>query len=105
MYIGNIMLLVLNLPLVGIWVQFLRVPYRILFPAIFLLCVIGSYAGNKNLFDVWVMIAFGIVGFLLRKGKYELAPFALAFVLGPMLEQTLRQSLIIANGNPAVFFS
>ena len=104
MYIGNVMLLVLNLPLIGIWIQFIKIPYRVLLPVIFLLCVIGSFSGNMRMFDVWVMIAFGVLGFLLRKRNYELAPFALAFVLGPMLEQALRQSLIIARGNPLVFF-
>ena len=67
MYIGNVMLLILNLPLVGIWVQFLKLPYKILFPIIFLLCVIGSYAANLNMFDVWVMIGFGILGFLVKE--------------------------------------
>jgi putative tricarboxylic transport membrane protein len=103
MYIGNVMLLILNLPLVGLWVQFLRLPYKILFPIIFLLCVIGSYAANLNMFDVWVMIGFGILGFLLRKRHYELGPFTLALVLGPILEQSLRQSLIMADMNPMVF--
>jgi len=104
MYIGNFMLLILNLPLMSIWVQFLRIPYYILFPVIFLLCVIGSYSANLNMFDVWVMIGFGILGFLLRKRNYELAPFALALVLGPILEQSLRQSLIMVHQNPMDFF-
>jgi putative tricarboxylic transport membrane protein len=103
MYIGNVMLLILNLPLVGIWVQFLKVPYKILFPIIFLLCVIGSYSANLNMFDVWVMIGFGILGFLLRKRHYELGPFALALVLGPIMEQSLRQSLIMADMSPIIF--
>jgi putative tricarboxylic transport membrane protein len=103
LYIGNVMLLVLNLPLVGIWVQFLKLPYRILFPLIFLLCVIGSYSANQNLFDVWVMIGFGILGYFLRKRKYELGPFILAVVLGPMFEQALRQSLIMSPDNPFIF--
>ncbi len=105
MYIGNVMLLILNLPLVGIWVQFLRLPYKILFPIIFLLCVIGSYSANLNMFDVWVMVGFGILGFLLRKRHYELGPFTLALVLGPIFEQSLRQSLIMANMNPMVFMT
>jgi putative tricarboxylic transport membrane protein len=105
MYIGNVMLLILNLPLVGLWVQFLRIPYIILFPLIFLLCVIGSYSANLNMFDVWVMIGFGILGFLLRKRKYELGPFALALVLGPLMEQSLRQSLIMANMSASIFFT
>jgi putative tricarboxylic transport membrane protein len=105
MYIGNIMLLVLNLPLIGIWVQFLKIPYRILFPFIFLMCAIGSYTSNSNIFDVWVMIGFGVLGYCLRKLRYELAPFILALVLGPMFEQALRQSLIISKADPSIFFT
>ena len=105
MYVGNFMLLVLNLPLIGLWVQFLRIPYWILFPIIFLLCAIGSYSSNTNIFDVWTMIGFGVVGYFLRKMKYELSPFILALVLGPMLEQSLRQSLIISNQNPLIFIT
>jgi len=104
MYLGNIMLLILNLPLVGVWVQFLRIPYKFLFPIIFLLCVVGSYSANLNIFDVWVMIGFGILGFLLRKRNYELGPFALALILGPLLEQSLRQSIIMENMNLMIFF-
>jgi putative tricarboxylic transport membrane protein len=105
MYVGNLMLLVLNLPLIGIWVQFLKIPYRILFPLIFLMCAIGSYTSNSNMFDVWVMIGFGVLGYCLRKLRYELAPFILALVLGPMFEQALRQSLIISRGDPSIFFT
>ena len=104
MYIGNVMLLVLNLPLIFLWVQFLKIPSYILFPVIFLLCVIGSYSANLNMFDVWAMIGFGLLGFFLRKRQYELAPFALSLVLGPLMEQALRQSLIMAHGSPMIFF-
>ncbi|MEK7837405.1 MAG: tripartite tricarboxylate transporter permease, partial [candidate division NC10 bacterium] len=103
LYVGNVMLLVLNLPLVGLWVQLLRVPYRILFPIILLLTVIGTYSINHNIFDVWVMIGFGLAGYVLRKLDYELAPLVLALVLGPLLEQALRQSLIMSSGSPAIF--
>ncbi|MGE5511666.1 MAG: tripartite tricarboxylate transporter permease [Bacteroidota bacterium] len=103
MYLGNVMLLILNLPLIGLWVQLLRVPYRILFPLILLLSVVGSYAANKNVFDLWVMLGFGIGGYLLRKMEYELAPFAFAMVLAPQLEQALRQSLIMSHNNPIIF--
>jgi len=103
MYLGNIMLLVLNLPLIGLWVQLLRVPYRILFPLILLLSVVGSYAANKNVFDLWVMLGFGAGGYVLRKLGYELAPFAFAMVLAPQLEQALRQSLIMSRNNPMIF--
>lgn len=105
MYLGNFMLLILNLPLINVWVRLLRVPYWALFPLIFLLCVIGSYSANQNMFDVWVMIAFGVIGFLLRKRRYELGPFVLAVVLGPMIESSLRQSLIMSKGNPSIFIS
>ncbi len=103
LYVGNVMLLVLNLPMVGLWVQLLRVPYRILFPIILLLTVIGTYSINHNIFDVWVMIGFGLAGYVLRKLDYELAPLVLALVLGPLLEQALRQSLIMSSGSPAIF--
>ena len=103
MYLGNVMLLILNLPLIGLWVQLLRVPYRILFPLILLLSVVGSYAANKNVFDLWIMLGFGVGGYLLRRLGYELAPFAFAMVLSPQLEQALRQSLIMSHNNPIIF--
>jgi putative tricarboxylic transport membrane protein len=103
MYLGNVMLLILNLPLIGVWVQLLRVPYRILFPLVLLLAVVGSYAANKNIFDLWVMLGFGVAGYLLRKLDYELAPFAFAMVLTPQLEQAFRQSLIMSGNNPTIF--
>jgi putative tricarboxylic transport membrane protein len=98
MYIGNMFLLVLNLPLIGIWVQVLRVPYRILFPLILLFCLIGTYAVNNSTFELLIMILFGVLGYLLRKLGYESAPLVLAVVLGPMLEQNLRQSLLLSRG-------
>jgi putative tricarboxylic transport membrane protein len=105
MYIGNAMLLVLNLPLIPLWVQLLKVPYRILFPLILLFCLIGAYSINSNGFDVLVMVIFGIVGYLFRKFEYEAAPLILAFVLGPLLELNLRQSLILSSGSFLIFFS
>ncbi len=105
MYVGNVILLILNLPLIGIWVQFLRIPYRILFPLILLLAVVGTYATNTNIFDVWVMIGFGVLGYLLVKLKYELGPFILALVLGPLFEQSLRQSLIMSSQNVLIFLT
>jgi putative tricarboxylic transport membrane protein len=96
MYIGNVLLLVLNLPLVGLWAQLLRVPYRVLFPVVLLLCVVGSYSANRNVFDLWVMLVFGVGGYLLRKLEYDLAPFVIAFVLAPLLEQSLRQALVMS---------
>jgi putative tricarboxylic transport membrane protein len=105
MYIGNIMLVILNLPLVGLWVKILRVPYVILFPLIFLFCLVGSYTLNNNVVDVYVMVVFGIIGYLIRKVDYPLAPFILAFILGPQFEKYLSQSLIIGDGNPMIFLS
>ncbi|PKN67905.1 MAG: transporter [Deltaproteobacteria bacterium HGW-Deltaproteobacteria-15] len=105
MYVGNVLLLILNLPLIGLWVRILKIPYRILFPLILLFCLIGVYTINGNVFDIFVMILFGIVGYGLRKAEYEPAPLVLAFVLGPMLEQNLRQALILSDGSARVFFT
>ena len=103
MYIGNIMLLVLNLPLIGLWVQVLKVPYRILFPLILLFCLIGVYSIGNSIFDIYVMIAFGVLGYLMRKLGYEPAPLVLAFVLGPMMENNLRKALILSDGSFSIF--
>ena len=105
MYVGNIMLLLLNLPLIGIWVRILKIPYKILFPLIIMFCLIGVYSVNNSMLDVFLMIIFGVVGYLMRKFDYEAAPLILAFILGPMLEDALRQSLIISNGSFAIFFN
>ena len=105
MYVGNGMLLLLNLPMIGIWVQVLKIPYRILFPLILLFCLIGAYSINNSVADVLIMIFFGIVGYLMRKFEYEGAPLILAYVLGPMLEISLRQSLTISSGSFAIFFT
>lgn len=106
MFIGNGMLLVLNLPLIGMWVQVLKIPYRILFPLILLFCLIGSYSVNNNIFDVALMLAFGALGYLMRKLKYdELAPMVLAFVLGPIFETSLRNSLLLSDGSFLIFIT
>ena len=105
MYVGNVMLLFLNLPLIGMWVKVLKVPYRILMPLILLFCLIGSYSVNNNVVEVFIMIFFGIVGYLLRKLDYEEAPLILAFILGPLLEQSFRQSLVISSGEFSIFFT
>jgi putative tricarboxylic transport membrane protein len=104
MYIGNGMLLILNLPLIGLWVKVLRVPYGILFPLILLFCVIGAYAGNFSLMDINVMIFFGLIGYLMRKTGFEPAPLVFAYILCPMWEEAFRQSLIISYGDMFVFF-
>jgi putative tricarboxylic transport membrane protein len=105
MYIGNVMLLVLNLPLIGMWVQLLRLPYNILFPMILLFTVVGVFASSNNVFDLYVMIAFGILGYLARKLGYEAAPLVLAFVLGAIMENKLRTALIISAGDLTTFFT
>jgi putative tricarboxylic transport membrane protein len=102
MYVGNVMLLLLNLPLIGLWVQLLRVPYAILFPLVLLFSVIGVYGVAGNIWDVVIMIAFGAVGYAMRKLAYEPAPLVLAFVLGRMAEESIRQSLLMSRGSLAI---
>jgi TctA family transporter len=103
MWIGNLMLVVLNLPLVGVWVRFLRIPYRLMFPAIVGFCCIGTYTINSNMFDAFVMAFFTLFGYLCLKLDCEPAPLILGFVLGPMMEENLRRSLLISRGDPSVF--
>jgi len=105
MYIGNVMLLILNLPLIGLWVKILKIPYPILFPLILLFCLIGCYSLNNNVVEIMIMILFGIVGFLMKKFEYEGAPLILAFVLSPLMENALRQSLIMSHGSFSIFFT
>lgn len=105
MYIGNVVLLILNIPLIGLWVRVLRIPYRILFPFILFFCILGSYSMNNSVFDVFLMLIFGILGYLFRKFGYEAAPLVLAFILGPMLENAMRQSLLMSEGSFLIFFS
>jgi putative tricarboxylic transport membrane protein len=105
MYVGNAMLLVLNLPLIGIWVRLLKTPYSILCPLILLFCLIGVYSLNANVVEIAIMLAFGIFGFLLRRTGFEGAPFILALVLGPIMETSLRQSLLISRGNFGIFMA
>jgi len=105
MYLGNVMLLVLNLPLIGLWVRILSVPYRILFPLILLFCLIGVYSINYNIWEIIIMVIFGFVGYLMRKFKYEPAPFVFALLLGPMMENALRQSLLMSEGSFGIFFT
>jgi TctA family transporter len=105
MWLGNLMLVVLNLPLVGVWVRFLRIPYRLLFPSIIAFCCIGTYTINSNMFDVFVMAFFAVFGYLCLKLDCEPAPLILGFVLGPMMEENLRRALLISRGDPSVFVS
>jgi len=104
MYIGNVMLLLLNLPLIGIWVKVLKIPYGILFSLIILFCLIGSYTINNSLTDMYIMIIFGVMGYLMKKFDYEATPLILALVLGPMIENALARSMIISRGSFLVFF-
>lgn len=103
MYVGNAMLLVLNLPLIGIWTRLLRVPYALLFPFVLLFCLIGSYSVSNNVGDGIIMWVFGVLGYLLKKFDYEAAPLILAMVIGPMMEEALRQSLILSAGSFKIF--
>jgi len=105
MWIGNLMLVILNLPLIGIWVRLLSVPYRILYPAILLFCCIGVYSLNNSAVDVGLALFFGLLGYLFIKLDCEPAPLLLGFVLGPMMEDNLRRAMLISRGNPGVFFA
>jgi putative tricarboxylic transport membrane protein len=104
MLIANAVLLILNLPLVGVWARISRVPYHVLGPIVLCICVVGAYAPRNTMFDVWVAILFGIVGYVMRRLAMPLAPLVLGFLLGPMFEQALRQSIALA-GTPMIFFS
>ncbi|PKN89286.1 MAG: transporter [Deltaproteobacteria bacterium HGW-Deltaproteobacteria-1] len=103
MYLGNVILLILNLPLIPLWVQVLRIPDKILYPLIVLFCLLGAYSINNSVFDIGVMILFGVVGYLLNKFDFEAAPMILGFVLGPMFEVNLRRSLLMSQGSFAIF--
>jgi putative tricarboxylic transport membrane protein len=105
MYIGNGMLLILNLPLIGLWVKVLRVPYYLLYPLILLFCLIGAYSIENSTGDVLLMLIFGILGFLMKKFRYEGAPLILALVLGQKLETAFRRSLIMSRGDFSIFIS
>lgn len=105
MYVGNAMLLILNLPLIGIWVKILKIPYPILFPLILLFCLIGVFSLNNNVGEMGLMVFFGCLGYLMKKFNYEAAPVVLALVLGPMMENALYQSLIMSKGSIRVFFN
>jgi putative tricarboxylic transport membrane protein len=104
MYIGNFILLLLNLPFVPFFANILRIPKKILLPLIMLFCLTGMYTVNNSMFDIWMMILFGAIGFLMRKRAYEAAPLLLALVLGPKLEVAFRQALMISHGSFSVFF-
>ncbi|MFN5997771.1 MAG: tripartite tricarboxylate transporter permease [Paracoccaceae bacterium] len=103
MWIGNLMLVILNLPLIGLWVKLLKVPYHVLFPIIMAFCSIGVYSVNSNVYDLYAVAFFGLMGYALLKLKCEPAPLLLGFVLGPMLEENLRRAMILGRGDPSIF--
>jgi putative tricarboxylic transport membrane protein len=103
MYIGNVMLLGLNLPLIGIWVRLLKVRYPYLAVTVAIICIIGAYSVRNNIFDVGIMVVFGIVGYFMRKGGFPGAPLLLAMVLGRMLERSVQQALTMSGGDLAIF--
>ena len=102
-FIGNVMLLVLNLPLVGLWAKLLRIPFSYLCVGVLIFCIIGAYSLKQTVFDVWVMLGFGVIGYVLRKLEFPLAPAILAMILGPMMEKSLRTTLEISGGSFAIF--
>lgn len=104
LYVANLFALVLNLAFIPAFIAVLRLPFTILAPIVFVLCVVGGYAPTQDMHDVWLMLLFGVVGYLLRKLDYPMAPAVLAIVLGPLAETSMRQSLLIAHGSPAIFF-
>ncbi|WP_199259692.1 tripartite tricarboxylate transporter permease [Paracoccus binzhouensis] len=105
MWIGNLMLVVLNLPLIGLWVRLLTVPYYVLFPIIMAMCSIGVYSVNSNTYDLFAVAFFGLLGYVMSKLRCEPAPLLLGFVLGPLLEENLRRAMILSRGDPATFFT
>jgi putative tricarboxylic transport membrane protein len=105
MWVGNAMLVILNLPLIGIWIKLLTVPYRFLYPAIMVFCCIGLYTLNNSNFDVFAAALFGIVGYIFFKLGCEPAPLLLGFILGPMMEENLRRALLISRGDWTAFLT
>jgi len=105
MWVGNLMLVVLNLPLIGVWIQVLKVPYRLLYPAILVFCCIGVYSINNTSFDVYVTVFFGALGYLFYKLGCEPAPLILGFILGPMMEENLRRAMLLSRGDPMTFLT
>jgi putative tricarboxylic transport membrane protein len=103
MFVANCMLLVLNLPFVGVWARLCLVPYKYLAPVILAVCLVGAYSTRNSMFDVWVAMISGIIAYLLRKRQWPIGPLILAFLLGPMAEQSLRQSLALSDGSLLIF--
>jgi len=105
MWIGNALLVILNLPMIGLWVKLLSVPYRLLFPAIMAFSAIGIYSVNNSSFEIYLTALFGVIGFVWIKLGCSPAPMLLGFVLGPMMEEHLRRAMLMSKGNPSVFFT
>ena len=105
MFVGNIILIIMNLPMVPLFAMSLKVPYRFLYPAILLICVIGAYSLNNNVYDVWVMLIFGVFGYFMKKFDIPGAPLVIALVLGPMLEYNLYRAVGLARGDVTTFFT
>jgi putative tricarboxylic transport membrane protein len=105
MWVGNVLLVMLNLPLIGVWVRMLTIPYQILFPAIIAFAAIGTFSLGFNAYHVYAIAFFGVLGYVLIKCGCEPAPLLLGFVLGPLLEENLRRALIISRGDPSVFLT
>ena len=105
MYIGGVMLLILNLPLVGLWIQLLKVPFYIMGPAVLLITAVGCYSLRNSVYDLYLLLVFGIIGYVLRKLEFETGPLLMAFILAPLIENSLRQSLLMSSGDIAIFFT
>ncbi len=105
MWVGNLMLVVLNLPMIGIWIKLLKVKYRLMYPAIILFCCIGVFSLNNNIFDIYLTVIFGVIGYVWAKLKCEPAPMLLGFILGPMMEENLRRAMLLSRGDGTVFFT
>jgi TctA family transporter len=105
MWVGNLMLVILNLPLIGLWIKLLTVPYRYLYPAILVFCCIGVYSVSNAEFDVYLTALFGLLGYVFVKLECEPAPLLLGFILGPMMEENLRRAMLLSRGDATVFFT
>ena len=105
MYLGNVLLLIFNIPMIAVWVKILKIPYYALYPLILLFCVVGTYTINNNPFEIYILIIFGGIGYVFRKTGFDLASFVIALVLGPMLEENFRHALVLSEGNFSVFFT
>jgi putative tricarboxylic transport membrane protein len=104
MYIGNVMLLILNVPMISLWVSILRIPHHILLPLILIIAAIGSYSVNNSMLDLYVLVALGVVGYVLRKFDFHLAPMVVGIVLGPLIEKHLREGLFMSQGDISIFY-